>query len=501
MIIVSNIKKASFGFLILLLLLYGKGSIVKGQENINPAADQGIKEFPAQNEAVSSTGGNFINASNPAVALPGQTSNDPLTDLQNSMTALQKELEGMKKDLSKEKEAAAKKKATLKLGGDLLMDTVLVEQSDANRNLYGNVDNQYQIRDVRLCAIGQVMNNVNYEFTVAFQRNIAFKNVLFNIKDLPYLGNTTLGYFKVETGIGHLEGIYDTVFSDFDSNTYAFRVGRRFGIGSAHYFNDQQIRWFNGIFIGQDFSFSDTKELAAVSDDHAGIILNTRLSGTPIYCENAEGQLLEILHLGGSFMWCDPNGGVNNKYNLRWRPNAWSNNMAYQMNGNINLGTGTYSLGQAEAAWQRGEFGVVSEFFAANYSNFDSAYGFTLTGRYFLTKGAYHSYKKETGVFGGVKIPEDCQLIDYGNRRCFQSTGAWEIAEQWSWTDMNNLKDIPGARYGEANSFTTALNWYWCNNARLSLNYTYTALNSALVGFAKEDSSNNTIEMQMRARF
>ncbi len=506
-------KQYGISLLIFLLIFFGNGNFASSQDNADQSSSPvSSSEFYAVNlPAAASLKTNLSTPADPSDNnIPASSiSSDQLADLQKSMNALQSELDAVKSDL--DKSAKEKKKITCKLGGYLEIDALTADQSEKNRELYKNVPKQYQVRDVRLSAMGQVAKNVGYECTIAFNKNIQFKNVLFTMNDLPWLGDTKVGYFKVETGIGHLENFYNNTFADFDTNTYSFRVGRRLGLGSVHYFNDKNIRWFNGIFIGQDFSFSDTKELGAVSSDTPGVILNTRLSGAPIYCESADGHLCEVLHLGGSFMWSDPSNGNKNQTKLRCRPNGWSNDMAYQMNGTLNLDTGTYSVTEFEAAWQKKELGIVSEFFIGDYSGYDNAYGVSLTTRYFLTPGAYQTYNKTNGVFGGAYIPENCELIDLGDQKCFKGLGAWEVAGQWSWTDMNNLKECSGENtiygelssfYGELSSFTTALNWYWNSNARLGLNYVYSDINSAKYGSdTTENSSNNTFIVQMRMKF
>lgn len=424
---------------------------------------------------------------------------ESLSSIKTAMDELRDEIASMKKELKKKQNSPdTSKKFSCKLGGMLFMDAVMVDQTRENAELYGNVPNEFDIRELRLSAKGEGYGNLSYECTIGVNRGISFKDVFVRANGLPVFGDLRVGYFKVESGMGQLASIYDQTFSEFDTNTNAFRIGRRLGIGSTHFAEDKSARLFLGAFTGRNLDFNYDTKGTTVEGDETGILLNTRVSAVPIYCESGD-QLCEVLHVGASYYWCRP----EDSYRLRARPTGWAFGMPYLLTGSIPLGDDSFSTAQAEFAWQRNQFAVMTEGFFGFYEGYDEAYGATVQARYMLTSGAYHKYNKDRGVFGEVYVPDNLSFIDYGNMTCLAGPGAWEVAAQWSYTDMDNLGDLTGASvyYGRVNELLAGLTWYWNPQTRICFNWIHSMPESAHVGSETVKTECDTFLAQMRIRF
>lgn len=430
-----------------------------------------------------------------------------LAELQKSMDDLKSEIDKMRKDLEKKQNAPdPNKKFTAKLGGLITADAIAVNQSDANQALYGDIDNQFGFHDLRLWARGEGYGNLSYEAALGFNNGVSFKNVNLIAKDIPFFGEMKIGYFKVESGIGYAANVFNNTFSDWDSNCKTFQVGRRLGVGSTHFSEKKNLRFFTGVYTGQNLDFGSDKESAAINNDRVGLILNSRLTGVPIYRESTDGDLLEVVHLGAGFRWVDPgkdSAGKNRKTNLRSLPAAWIGSAPYLLKGGLDADS--YTTTNIEAAWQKNRLGVVSEGFIGTYDGYDDAYGVTVTGRFLLTPGVYQTYDKKNGAFGEMHIPKNMRFIDYGDRRCLDGPGVWEIAGQWAWTDLDPLRDVPaaGTYYGRMNQYLFALNWYWNPQTRLGLNWIHAVPDSGLASADSEteETANDTIACQVRVMF
>lgn len=83
--------------------------------------------------------------------------------------------------------------------------------------------------------------------------------------------------------------------------------------------------------------------------------------------------------------------------------------------------------------------------------------GWDIQTQYMLT-GEIHKYDVRDGNFGGIDVKSPY--------------GAWEIAARYDYVNLND-KDLMG---GKEHDITLGLSWYWNNNVRVLLNYTYAQL-------------------------
>ena len=421
-----------------------------------------------------------------------------LDELRDKITLLQKQIE-QKQDVPD-----TSRKFSARVGGMLEIETVALDQSQTSHAIYGDIDNDYGFRDVRLWVKGEGYENLSYNVTLGFTGRLSFKNVMLTADNLPILGKASVGHFDVEMGMNYLQSTYNYSLVEQDSINGTFSFGRRLGVGSVHYNSDQSVRLFTGVYTGKPLSFGDNR-YANENCDNVGILLNTRLSAVPVYRETADGRLLEALHLGAAFCWVNPGKdsdiGTYRPVTLQASPACWLSDMRPLLEGQLR--TNSYSVTGIETAWQRGRFGVTGEGFIGNYHGYDNAYGVAATGRFLLTPGAYQAYDKSGGYFGEVVIPENMRFADNRSHIALSGWGAWEILGQWSWTDLDNLTDAAaeGALYGRMNQYTAAINWYWNPQVRWGINWVYAKPVSGFGGAPETSSSVSAIACQARLTF
>ena len=424
--------------------------------------------------------------------------------LRRSIDELQAEIASLRTEINKKQDIPdTAKKFSAKAGGFLEWDSVTVDQSLENKGRYGDIDNDFACRDLRLWIKGDGYDNLSYEVCLGYTGSLSFKNVMLTAKNLPVLGTGRIGYFKVESGLNYASNVYDNTFVDWESLDRTFQVGRRLGVASIHYNEDKSLRFFTGAYTGHNLAIGDGK-YANENNDNVGIILNTRLTAVPIYSEGAGGELSEVLHLGAGFRWVDPGHdsktGANRRTSLRAAPVDWLSDMTPLLAGSID--TNSYTVTNIEAAWQKGRFGIIGEGHIGTYNNYDNAYGVSTTARFLLTPGAYQKYSKEGGCFAGIAVPSNMRFVDCKNWTYLEGGGVWEIAGQWGWTDLDMLRgaSIP-AVYGRMNQYTVALNWYWNPQTRWGVNWIYAKPDSGAEGADETTTSLNTLACQLRFTF
>lgn len=431
---------------------------------------------------------------------------DDAQSVSSQLESLQKEIDDLKKGMKKKQDVAdPNKKFVNKIGGLLMLNPLFVSQDDANKAIYGDAQNQLEFQDLRVSLTGKGYGNLAYECTFAYNNGINFKDLRLTINDTPWLDEVRLGYFKVETGMNLQEWASNAPFISQNSNTKTFRFNRRIGAGSAHYFADERLRVFGGIFCGKDFNPNND---AKISSDLSGIILNTRITALPIYCEYEDGTPCNVLHVGGNFSWVDPSNRTNNTTRLRVRPTTWTGSMPYMLNGTLALEEQTYSQTGLEAAWQRNQFAIQSEAFIGSYEDYSSAWSYNIVARYFLTPGACRIYNKHKGCFGKVHVPKNFMIIDQDGCRFLDGWGAWELTAMYTKMDLENLRLLnnpsgdTSLRYGMYDEFIVGLNWFWNPQTAIMFNYIHSETDGAAIGTTdRSKSSNDTIAMQLRLLF
>lgn len=448
-----------------------------------------------QNVAFAGTNVAYAEDAEAAPAAPLSTE-DQLAELQAQFKELQAEVK------KKQDKADSTKKFIPKIGGIIIADALAVDQSGGTEATYGDINNGFPLREARIIVKGEGYKYFSYECGFALQNSLSqyqagllCKNIYVQAKEVPIFGSVKAGHMKVETCMSERDQLINAPgISYFSGNTMSFSPHRRFGIGSMTTYLDKRLRWWNGFYAGRGFT-----DAAAVLDDAPGYIINTRLTGVPILREDANGDLEEVLHIGGSAYWYVAGNGTNT-VKVRARPTAWYGAMPYLLSGTINLERG-YNVKVAEMAWQRGQLGIVSENFVADYQDHGTAWASTLALRCFLTEGCYRTYSTTGGGFGNAHIANNISRKEGNKGLCPDDWGAFEVVTMYSYTDMDNLENVSGATYGTMHEGIVGLNWWLCPDLRISATYTQAYCDSAKVGKEKQRSNNNTTGIQMNFQY
>ncbi len=423
-----------------------------------------------------------------------------LVELQKQLAELQKSTDELRNDLEEEKKKNNKKEKItdpfkVKFGGHVSVDAVNISQDDESRAFLGNTYNSFDIRDVRLQMQGSGHGNLECKVVVGFNDSVKIYDAYLRVKDTAYFGDVTVGNFFVESGMESTTVTFDRVFVSLDEGANMFRMNRHLGVSSTHFTEDKQTRAMFGAFLAP--SISSPAHYSC--DNDPGLILNTRLTTTPILTVDDDGFTREVFHLGASYFWLAPGGETTMR--LRTRGQMWNGSNPYFINGNIPLSDRSYGMSQAEIAYQLGEFAMTGDGFVGSvYNGGGSAYGCTVAARCFLTPHCSRTYVKDSARFGSIKTPEDHVFLNYKNRSVGQNWGALEAIAKWEWTDTNNLKDVSGATYGITNRAVTGFNWFLNDQAFVALNWEH-AFVSANKNSKHSNMEFDTIVSQLTFKF
>ncbi|MBR5709266.1 MAG: hypothetical protein IKX40_00750, partial [Thermoguttaceae bacterium] len=134
--------------------------------------------------------------------------------------ALNKRLESLESQLKDEKAKAAKKKEddakkpSVKVSGRLQYEADFFDQNDASKARAGNMRNGTDLRRAWIGVAGSYKQfNYKCNFDLA-PSSLAFKDVYLGIKELPWLGDMRIGYFKEPSGVEQLTGVHQMWFND-----------------------------------------------------------------------------------------------------------------------------------------------------------------------------------------------------------------------------------------------------------------------------------------------
>ncbi len=431
-------------------------------------------------------------------------STDEMAALRAELAALREETAALKIDFeaaqTKAKEGAAKKKDPnapfdLRFSGRAVADATLTSADAEFNDFYGETSNAWRLRDVNLMMRGSGYGNLEYAFCFAVAEKLKIYDFYLRCNDTRYFGDVRIGQFHVESGIESMTILYDTPYAVVDENASIFRLSRRLGVGSTRHSSDERLRLFTGAFIPKSFN----GEPYGTLDDNPGLVLNARLSGTPIYEENADGLLDELLHLGGSYYWVAP-GSDDSTQRFRTRGLAWSFSSPYFLDGTISLADRSYSVSEIEAAWQRKGFAATADGFIKSVEDGGNAFGTTVGARWMLTSDCAWGYSKDMGRFSSPKIAEEARFVNTKERVVGGNWGAWEVLGKWGWTEANDLRESAGATFGTVNRLTTGVNWYWNEKTMWTLNWER-AFVDAQRGSEQVDSAVDSLILQAAVKF
>ncbi len=350
----------------------------------------------------------------------------------------------------------------LKLGGRLMADFGWISGSGLERNLGIDLEDGTEMRRARLYVAGTLYKDLDFKLQFDFAGGDAdMKDAYLKFKNIPFVGNVTVGHFKEPFSLEELTSSkYITFLERALPNVFA--PGRNMGIMANDTLLDERMTWAIGLFRANSNDFGE--------DDVDGeSALTARVSWLPWYEEKGR----RLLHLGGGYSFRT----VQDPIRFRQRPEAhW---IAQRFTDTGSFDADHVNLFNAEAALVYGPFSVQGEYLAAVVESDEAGNlclnSFYVQGSYFLT-GEHRPYKRSAGAFSRVRPKR--------NFRDNGGWGAWEVAARYSFLDLDDA-GLPDTARSMQNA-TIGLNWYLNPNVRIMWNY----IRSCVDGADTSDAAN-----------
>ncbi|MDA8744403.1 porin [Rubripirellula amarantea] len=382
-----------------------------------------------------------------------------------------------------------------KVTGFFQLDTAYFDQSDESIATLGDIQDGTGFRRARIAAAGNLTEQASYlmEFDFA-QAQARFVDVWAQINDTP-LGNLRIGRFRQPFGMSELTSVRELTFMERPT-TFALAPFRQTGIMLSDTAVDDQITWAVSGF-------------RTLSDNFGNVYADNGGYGT---AERITGLLVDrgdcgLLHVGLDHSFLNPGRGQlqyvsQDEIFVGQQPNLGPTGLSVLpidgvppfVNSGV-FAVDTANLFNVEAATSLGRGLIQSEY---RWSNLDLPTGENVTveggyvrARYVLT-GEVIPYNRAAAVFGRIKPDHPLDI-------CKGDWGAWEIAGQLSYLDLNPLFGKPGVpgKGRELTSSSVALNWYWWANGKCQFEYVHGQLNDLVLG----DSHTNTFASRVQFDF
>ena len=385
------------------------------------------------------------------------------------------ELEAALKKI-KDKDAKTKKKAAGKMsvtaGGRIMWDWETFDQNNVSIARDGDFLNGTEPRRVRVFLKGKGFDVIQYKLQLDFAGgDAAFKDVYFQINELPYLGHVRVGQFYEPWGLEtQTSSNYITFMERSTINELGNIGGRKTGVMAHDYDACERMTWWLGAFVSREnsdppvFPFDDF-------DDNGGTAIDGRITFLPWYDEATNGR--GLFHVGAAYTYRDIASVTNNatdRVRFRARPDL---HLAGHMADTDQIqDCDEINAAALEAAMVYGPFSIQAEY--AKYwlkrtgnanPEFDGGY---IYASWFLT-GENRVYKRTDGVFSRVKPFENFFRVRAEDGCIYTGKGAWELGYRASYL---NLSDA-GIRGGVLTTHTFGVNWYLNPYTRFMVNYVH----------------------------
>lgn len=371
----------------------------------------------------------------------------------------------------KQQQAEEKRKSTptMKIGGQIIVDSLWFSQSPANRAQVGDVQDALDFRRARLYATGEAYEIFNYAIGFDFAQGVAtngrpaFLDNYIGISKLPVFGNLRIGHFFEPFTLERSSSNRNATFME-RSLADAFAPARNVGVMIFNQNESQSLYWALGTFRADSDNFGDD------AGDQEGQAVDGRIAYRPYYDEESGGRY--YMHLGGAYSYRHASdGGLQ----YRSRPEAFGNSDASNPATPYFVDTGNIAaqyaqLFGAEFLWVNGPLSVQSEYVLAPVNRtlgpdalFQGGY---LNVSYFLT-GEHRPYNRELAVMDRVMPFGNFFRVRSEDGSVQTGWGAWEVAGRISYIDLTS-QGINGGRMQDG---TFGLNWYLSPYHRFKFNY------------------------------
>ncbi|MGL4511742.1 MAG: porin [Lacipirellulaceae bacterium] len=410
----------------------------------------------------------------PPLAEQVQALQKRLAELEDSLDE-RDEVEQAKADKKKSDDA---KRPTVVWTGQVQADFYAVDQDDANRAAFGDIQNGEAFRRARFGMFGEHgPTEYRIEMDFALAGRPSFLDVWTGIKDLPGLGRVRVGHFFEPFSLERMTPNRFNTFMERSLHDQAFVPARNTGVMANNTWLDGDATWSVGYFRGDSDAFGDD-----TGDDFQDAV-TARATLLPYFDAACGGRRYAHLGFGYSLR-----AASEDRIRFRAQPEArlgatTPNFPFFADTGNL-VADGFQMLG-FEGAIVEGPASLDAEYvsvpadLAAGDATFDS---FHLTASYFLT-GEHRPYRKELGAFDRVQPLRPFVRYAGDSERVCLGPGAWEVAARVSRLDLNE-GPVAG---GQMDNLTLGLNWYMTPYLRWTANWVHSTTDRAPGGESGAD--------------
>ena len=401
---------------------------------------------------------------NPVAGLAARGTPEPISAspeysyIYSELEQLNSEIQKIKKDTAKPD--PKKSFSTPKLSGRLFLDSFAVDQHTTDPANYPNRAGLNELR-VTITGTGYEVFDYKAEFSLNDNGTVNICNTWIGAQKVPLLGYFRAGHYDVETSMAVMSGSAYSTLTGMPPSTYSFNLGRKFGVSSEHLFAHDRIRWFAGVFQGQNINGNPH----SIRNDDQGQIYNTRLTAVPYYADGGK----DLLYMGGHYSYID---GVTDNENVDAYLGG-TNWLSRTLRAANPKDQHHHRVG-AEAAYQQGPFSMKAESFVAGYTQ-GTATGTTAEVGYFLT-GEHRVYNLSTAAFGAAQVQRPFHPFKYGEWNLVDGFGAWQVVGRYAYTDLGDWRGVGSAAAGYGgyqHDWTFGVNWFWTSNIRCIFEYTH----------------------------
>ncbi len=394
------------------------------------------------------------------------------------------ELEATLAEIRAEQSAARKEAAgrpTVIPGGRIDLDWAAFNQDTTSYAQIGDQQDGIKFRRARMFLEGAAFHVIDYRIEMDFAgtktiddtttQATAFKDVYFEVNELPLLGHVRVGHFKEPSGLEVLGSTRFITFMERSlANEYTFVPVRDVGIMAHDTYAQENGTWAIGCFV------ADMGEQPPIfRDDDGGLALLMRGTYLPWYGEAADGR--GLWHLGASYSYRDT---PNDTARFRARPECQMADYVVDTGDIPDVPSWQY-LG-LETVVVLGPFSAQAEWFNAFVHRtvgedlyFGGGYAQV---SYFLT-GENRNYVRSGAYFDRITPYENFFRVRGQDGHVYTGKGAWEVGYRWSYLDLSQY-DSGENHPGIVQDHTIGVNWYLNPYTRVMFNYVNSTLHNPI---------------------
>ncbi len=386
-------------------------------------------------------------------------------------------------------------KPLFRLRGRIDTDLIVVDQSAANQETYGNFQDAIGLRRARIGATGHFTSDLRYiaEIDLA-SGTVVYRDLFIGWGEVGDRGELRLGHMREPFS---LEG-------GTSANSYAFLErsptndldpARNWGLGYFQCAPDEESTIAIGVFHS---GTGPSDRRGGLGDDSA---LTARWTTLPWYEDNGQ----RLMHVGFALSSRFPD---HDMVVINRQPRSplldLGDSSASPFIPTIRIPARFQQLFNAQWALVNGPFSAQAEWYGTLIDQIGGQTifynGSYLNLSWFMT-GEHRTYQTQNGVFGPVTVEQpllrgfSSKQDDIRNR----GYGAWELTTQLAYLDYSDSNTPPGP-LGQVHGIrlpqvTIGVNWYLADRVRVMFNYTHAMPDEANFGTSSANTFSSRLGM------